>query len=244
MLIIAHRGASATCPENTAAAFDAAVASGAHGIELDLQLTRDGVVAIWHDRRLDRLGVAVGGVHDRDWPGLAELDAGRWWHGQATAHRPLRLEQVLEGWGGRTTLYLELKRYADRAHQQRLAHRVAELLVRYRLTRDVAILSFDAGTLRAVQQAAPEVALVRNAKWPRGLRAACRVAGQRRAVCINIAHFGPADVAPAHRAGLPVFAYTCDTPAEFDHARRLGVAAVITNRPAEAVESLATGPDD
>lgn len=244
MRIIAHRGASAVCPENTAAAFDAAVAAGAVGMELDLQLTRDGVVTVWHDRRLDRLGLRGARLHTRDWSELAELDAGRWWQGHPTLHRLLRLESVLERWGERATLYLELKRYAGPVHQQHLARRVVELLQRYCLTHNVAILSFDAWTLRVVQQGAPEVELVRNAKWPRGLRAACRVAGHLRAVCVDIRHFGVVDVAPAHQAGLPVYAYTCDTPAEFRHARRLGVAAVLTNRPAAALESVAAGPDD
>ncbi len=57
---IAHRGASAYQPENTIAAFRAAVAFGAHGIELDVHGSADGVVVVHHDPVID--GVAIGDV--------------------------------------------------------------------------------------------------------------------------------------------------------------------------------------
>ena len=52
--VIAHRGASGTRPENTLPAFRRAEELGAHMIELDVQLTRDGHVVVIHDDTLDR----------------------------------------------------------------------------------------------------------------------------------------------------------------------------------------------
>jgi glycerophosphoryl diester phosphodiesterase len=54
-LIIAHRGASAEAPENTLASFRRALALRVDGIELDVQLSRDGVPMVFHDDTLDRL---------------------------------------------------------------------------------------------------------------------------------------------------------------------------------------------
>ena len=54
--IFAHRGASAYAPENTLAAFDLAQRLGADGIELDVQLTKDGEVVVIHDETIDRTG--------------------------------------------------------------------------------------------------------------------------------------------------------------------------------------------
>ena len=51
----AHRGASALAPENTLAAFELAKEAGADGIELDVQLDRDGTVVVFHDHDLQRL---------------------------------------------------------------------------------------------------------------------------------------------------------------------------------------------
>ena len=53
-LVFAHRGGSALAPENTIAAFDNGLALGADGLELDVHLSRDGVVVVHHDRLLDR----------------------------------------------------------------------------------------------------------------------------------------------------------------------------------------------
>jgi glycerophosphoryl diester phosphodiesterase len=55
LLVGGHRGASAVAPENTAAAFEAAIAAGADFIETDLRLTRDGVPVAFHDGDLRRL---------------------------------------------------------------------------------------------------------------------------------------------------------------------------------------------
>ena len=53
-LYIAHRGARSLAPENTLAAAEKAVQTGAHGWELDVQMTKDGRLAVIHDKNLDR----------------------------------------------------------------------------------------------------------------------------------------------------------------------------------------------
>ena len=58
-LVIAHRGAHSAHPENSIAAFQAAVALGADGVELDVRLTRDGRVAVVHDRAIE-VGAGAG----------------------------------------------------------------------------------------------------------------------------------------------------------------------------------------
>src|SRR5260221_1195917 len=60
----AHRGDSAHEMENTLAAFDAARAAGADGIELDVQLDRDGIVVVLHDDDLQRLAGRPGTLQE------------------------------------------------------------------------------------------------------------------------------------------------------------------------------------
>ena len=57
--IFAHRGASGYTPENTLAAFRLAEKQGADGIELDVQLTKDGEVVVIHDEKIDRTGTGT-----------------------------------------------------------------------------------------------------------------------------------------------------------------------------------------
>src|SRR4051812_47773443 len=64
-LVFAHRGGAALAPENTIAAFDNGLALGADGLELDVRLSRDGVVVVHHDRMLDRTTALRGAIAER-----------------------------------------------------------------------------------------------------------------------------------------------------------------------------------
>ncbi len=71
--IFAHRGANVFRTENTMAAFRLAAEQGADGIELDVQLTRDGVLVVLHDETVDRVWDGNGTVKDFTYPQLREL---------------------------------------------------------------------------------------------------------------------------------------------------------------------------
>ena len=64
MKVWAHRGASGHAPENTLPSFELAHRMGADGIELDVQLTKDGVPVVIHDERIDRVSDGIGYVKD------------------------------------------------------------------------------------------------------------------------------------------------------------------------------------
>ena len=73
-LVWAHRGASAYAPENTLAAFKQAAESGADGIELDVQKTRDGRLVVIHDETVDRVSRATGWVKDFTYEQLKKVN--------------------------------------------------------------------------------------------------------------------------------------------------------------------------
>ena len=74
--MFAHRGGSALAPENTIAAFDSGLARGAHGLELDVHLSADGVVVVHHDPALERTTNLTGPIANRTADELAKADAG------------------------------------------------------------------------------------------------------------------------------------------------------------------------
>src|SRR5689334_11132534 len=63
-IVIVHRGASAIAPENTLEAYAAAMDLGADGCEVDLRLTRDGVIVMFHDDMLDHLTESLGDMSE------------------------------------------------------------------------------------------------------------------------------------------------------------------------------------
>ena len=83
-LVVAHRGYSAAAPENTLPALHAAVEAGADGVEIDLQITKDGVVVLFHDPELDRTTNCTGPISEYNYhpssgpPYLSSCDAGAW----------------------------------------------------------------------------------------------------------------------------------------------------------------------
>src|SRR3954470_20997912 len=74
--VFAHRGGCALGPENTLAAFDLGMAAGADGLELDVHLSRDGVVVVHHDEMLDRTTDGTGILALLTAAELARVDAG------------------------------------------------------------------------------------------------------------------------------------------------------------------------
>lgn len=75
MLNIAHRGFSGVYPENTMIAFEKAIEAGCDGIELDVQLTKDGVPVIMHDEKVDRTTDGTGFVKDYTFSEIRKLNA-------------------------------------------------------------------------------------------------------------------------------------------------------------------------
>jgi glycerophosphoryl diester phosphodiesterase len=107
--MLAHRGASAYGPENTAAAFDRAIGLRSDGIETDVRASRDGVLVLMHDERVDRTTDGEGKVHELSFDELQRLDAGGPFNPRFAGERVPTLESFLERHGGRLPLCLEVK---------------------------------------------------------------------------------------------------------------------------------------
>lgn len=108
-LVLAHRGAMAYCPQNTMPSFELARHMGADGLELDVQLSRDGQLVVFHDDLLDDLTDGRGPVSAHAWKDLEALDAGSHfdpkWKGTSL---PL-LQEVIDTFGNGMFLNIEIK---------------------------------------------------------------------------------------------------------------------------------------
>src|SRR5581483_9947276 len=90
-----HRGDQEVAPENTMAAFEAAVACGVDYIETDVHRSADGVLVIIHDDTLDRTTNGSGAVANATLEELLRLDAGGWFGDQHRDQRILTLDRFL-----------------------------------------------------------------------------------------------------------------------------------------------------
>ncbi len=93
--IFGHRGASGYAPENTIAAFRLAAETGADGVELDVQMTRDGKLVVAHDETVDRVSNGTGRIADLTLKELKKLNFNRT-HPECEAAEIPMLEEVFE----------------------------------------------------------------------------------------------------------------------------------------------------
>jgi glycerophosphoryl diester phosphodiesterase len=95
-LVIAHRGYSAVAPENTLAAFEAALRAGADLLELDVHLDADGVPVVVHDGTLDRTTDTRGSVEELGSARVRAADAGAWFAPAFAGQRVPTLREVVD----------------------------------------------------------------------------------------------------------------------------------------------------
>lgn len=147
---MAHRGWSGKAPENTMTAIRLALAEPAiQGIEVDVQLSRDGVPILMHDFTLERTTNGTGLVKDHTLEELRKLDAGSWMNERFAGERIPTLEEALLAVKGRCTLNIELK--ATLEMYPGLAEKVLELLEKHEMKDQVYMTSFDHELIRHVR---------------------------------------------------------------------------------------------
>lgn len=227
-LVIAHRGASGELPENTLSAYELAIEQSADMIEVDLHLSRDGVVMIHHDAKLERLG-EPGEIRDHTASELSRLNAAP---GTTLEERIPTLLDVLDRFGERMQFNLEIKVGEDSAYDGIEDLTLAAVEERGLMPR-MLFSSFYDGVLERMRarSAAARIALLISR------RSAHRIIERAEAVGAEAINpdVGLVDadlVARAHAAGLAVYPYTEDDPAGMIRLLETGVDGIITNHPA------------
>ena len=256
-LVYAHRGGSALRPENTIVSFDHGLAVGADGLELDVHLSRDGVVIVHHDDTMDRTTSGRGPLVDHTADELARLDAGFWFRGPGPGSETADPAAFpFRGCGiGVPTLREVLTRYPDvpliielKKNQPELAQQTIDLVRASGAVGRVAFGSFGWRVLHAARRYEPRIptgasreearwALYRSwIGWPLGRPVYREFQVPERAGATTI--LSPRFVAHAHRAGLPVKVWTVNDTDDMRRLLRWGVDALISDRPDLAVVAV------
>jgi glycerophosphoryl diester phosphodiesterase len=230
--IIAHRGASGSCPENTLAAFDQALAEGADGLEFDVQLTSDDVPVVFHDHTLRKLGQRRQRLRELGYAQVRALDFGRWFD-PAFAGEPIpTLADVLARYAHRTELCLELKSGRDPARNAELLRLVLAQLRPLDPGARINILCFDAGLLQAAHAQAGGLRYVLNALGAAHALHKAVSMPWLYAIDVDIRWLRPQAGQQLRAGGRTLMSYTCNTEAHLRAAQAAGVHYIITNYPA------------
>jgi glycerophosphoryl diester phosphodiesterase len=245
-LIFAHRGGARLAPENTMPAIDNGMTLGADGLEIDVQLSADGIPVVIHDQTLDRTTDRAGPVASLSAAELARVDAG--FHFEIDGKTPFRgqgigvprLDDVLRKHVNARVI-IEMK-----GGQRELARAVAASIRKADAIERTCVGSFYQGSIDAIRAEHPEVttsASQEEARWslhrswvrwpwtterPYVAFQVPEKAGRMRVV-------SRAFLTHAHREGHVVQVWVVNERAEIERLLNWGVDGIISDRPDIAV---------
>jgi glycerophosphoryl diester phosphodiesterase len=232
-VVAAHRGASGRAPENTLAAFLAALEDGAEMVELDEHLTADSRLAVIHDETTERTTGDPGVVAEMTMAQLRGLDAARFMD-RAWAGQPVpELGEVLDAVRGRLLVNVEIK------GPPQTAPVLARCLDQHEMRQHVIVSSFDLPSVAAATALRPPLLAGLLLDGP--IDDPLVSAGAVGASLLHLKYpYITADLARrVQAAGLGLVAWTVDEPAEMLRLRSLGVDAIISDDPRLLRETLA-----
>ena len=153
-IVTAHRGYSTAAPENTLPAFQLAIDRHSDRAELDVQMTKDGVVMVTHDTSLRRCTGRNANIYDLTFAQVRELDAGRWFSARYAGTQIPTLEEVLDLCKGKIQLNIEIK---PNAATPELEAETVRIIREKGFEKDCVITSQSYETLCKVKELDPEI---------------------------------------------------------------------------------------
>jgi glycerophosphoryl diester phosphodiesterase len=240
-VVVAHRGASVSHPENTLPAFEGAIAAGADIVELDVRLTADNVAVIMHDLDVSATTDGTGFVHQMTLEEIKRLDASR---GPGPRVEVPTLREALQTLSGRIGLNVELKNLPGEpsfdSPREAAAEQVVELLGESAFDGPVLVSSFNWLSIERVRSLDPDVPtgfLTMAAIDPYAALVYARTNGHTYVLPQAPALFAAGEefVQEAHLEGVLVGTWTVDDPDGLERLYAMGVDAVATNDPEMAV---------
>lgn len=255
--VVGHRGASGLAPENSLPALDRARTAGAREVEVDVRMSREGVLVLFHDSRLERKTQLEGAVSTHDWGTLRQAEIGRWFHRDHPNARPryegtplATLDEALARHGDEFRWHLELK-----SNEETLAKAVLDAVDRAEIRERVIASSFLTAQLLAMRELAPSLPLCLNV--PRSANRAPEEPSPRRRlspdegidraieagfamVALALEDLTEDRVRHAHDHGIEVLAYRVRNDDDLERVVTLGVDAAAVPYPGRALAFLAS----
>ncbi len=155
MKVMAHRGYSGKYPENTMLAFQKAVEVGCDGIELDVQLTKDGVLVIIHDEMIDRTTDGTGAVKDYTYEELKKFNAAVNF-GNVTEFQPIPTFEEYCAWIAETNIDTNIEIKTGRYYYEDIEKKTLDMVHKYGLEKKILYSSFNHMSLVKIKELLPE----------------------------------------------------------------------------------------
>jgi glycerophosphoryl diester phosphodiesterase len=231
VLVFAHRGASASAPENTLASFRRAIEEHTDFVELDVQESSDGVVVVAHDRDLMKVARSPLQIWSSTEQQLRAVDIGSSFSSKFRDERVPTLAEALAVCKGACRMDIELKDYGK---SQRLEERVIELVEAAGMQNDIVTMSLNRTMVDNMKRLRPN--------WTAGLLIAKAIGQPSRLpydfLAVESRMATRRFIRAAHGAHKPVYVWTVNDAQRMIRMIGLGADGLITDRPALAREVL------
>lgn len=228
--ITAHRGSSVTAPENTIPAIEKAMEEMADSVEIDVQMTSDGVIVLGHDASLKRVAGVNRSIASMTFAQLEQLDVGSWFSKSYEGTRIPALSEVLELCSQKIGLNIEIK-YVGKNSE--LPEKTAEMIKAYGMENQCVVTSTNLPYLRRVKAVLPEV---RTGYIISAAYGNFYSSEDIDFISIRSGFVTSALMQNAHEQGKAVYAWTVNSKSELERLTLLGVDGIITDRPVLARE--------
>src|SRR5699024_9237800 len=219
-------------PENTVSAVEKALAHGAQGIEIDVQLTKDDHLVITHDHHLQRFSKQIkGNVRDYTLKEIKAFNIGDYFS-EKFAHETLAtLEEMLAIIPETICLNIEIKN-APIVYEH-ISEILLSTLQKYERTDNVLISSFDHNTLQYFQSEAPHIPLVLlfERRAIRILKTTKRTDLHVYSINPNNIHVNKRFIKRCHKAGYKIYPYTVNDVATYKRFKAWGIDGVFSDNP-------------
>jgi glycerophosphoryl diester phosphodiesterase len=233
IVVIAHRGAHKTVPENTLASLDKAIELGVDYVEIDVRRTKDGALVILHDASVNRMTNGKGKIEDLTLEEIRKLDLVRGKTRAGTGQKIPTFDEILKRAKGHMKIYVD--------HKKAPPAEVLAVIEKHGMLNDVVVYG-SVGTLREYKKLAPKVWIMPG--HPRSIDAIEALARDLKPETLDgsIREWNREQVEAAHRAGCQVWVdnnVALDNAAGVKQAVEMRVDAIQTDNP-EVVLRLLT----
>jgi len=162
VMIVAHRGGAGLAPENTPAAFTTGLEQGADALEMDVHLSRDGVLMVIHDSLLKTTTGKPGTVSEYDAAAMALFDASVNYRGPSSfPPQPIpTLEEVItlvQNYSRPVLLQIEIKLKENGTRYKGIEEELVRILQKHELIESAVIISFDFPSLERIHELEPDL---------------------------------------------------------------------------------------
>jgi glycerophosphoryl diester phosphodiesterase len=234
-LIFAHRGSAGTHPENTMEAFREAERVGADGIELDVQLTKDGEIVVIHDETVDRTTNGNGFVKDLTLKEIQKLDASYKFKKLLQKVKIPALRDVFE-WMRKNEMICNIELKNSVIPYPKLEEKVMDLIDEFGYQERIVLSSFNHYSIVHCYRLNPDIEIA--PLYSSGLFMPWIYAQSIHAKSIhpNIKAAPDAIITDAMNAGVAVRPYTINSETVMKRLFNIGCTAFISDYPEKALK--------